>query len=146
LDLSGLTNLHRMANTPDPRDFYRVSKLVLMPSLWWESFGRVAAEAMINAIPVLASRRGALPEILAEAGFLFDVPARYMPEACLVPSAAEVTPWVETILRLWDDPVFFEHERERSLKAAKAWRPERILPQFEAFLGGVARRAKSAPK
>ncbi len=33
LDLSGLTNLHRMANTPDPRDFYRVSRAVLMPSL-----------------------------------------------------------------------------------------------------------------
>ena len=36
--LSGesLTNLHRMANTPDPRDFYRVSRVVLMPSLWRE--------------------------------------------------------------------------------------------------------------
>jgi hypothetical protein len=33
LDLSGLTNLDRMANTPDPRDFYRVSRAVLMPSL-----------------------------------------------------------------------------------------------------------------
>ena len=26
VDLSELTNLHRMANTPDPRDFYRVSR------------------------------------------------------------------------------------------------------------------------
>src|SRR5262249_38998593 len=56
-DLSGLTNLSVMANTPDPRDFYRVSRLVLMPSLWQESFGRVAAEALLNGIPVLASRR-----------------------------------------------------------------------------------------
>jgi hypothetical protein len=28
LDLSGLTNLHRMANTPDQRDFHRVSRAV----------------------------------------------------------------------------------------------------------------------
>jgi hypothetical protein len=34
VDLSGLTNLSRMANTPNPREFYRVSRVVLMPSLW----------------------------------------------------------------------------------------------------------------
>jgi glycosyltransferase involved in cell wall biosynthesis len=44
VDLSTLTNLNRMANTPDPRDFYRVSRVVLMPSLWRESLGRVAVE------------------------------------------------------------------------------------------------------
>ena len=74
LDLSSLRNLYRMPNTPDPREFYRVSRLVVMPSLWWESFGRVAAEALLNGIPVLASNRGSLPETLAGAGFLFDGP------------------------------------------------------------------------
>ena len=61
VDLSELTNLHRMANTPDPRDFYRVSRVVLMPSLWRESLGRVPIEAMANGIPVLASDRGRCP-------------------------------------------------------------------------------------
>jgi glycosyltransferase involved in cell wall biosynthesis len=60
VDLSSLTNLNRMANTPDPRDFYRVSRVVLMPSLWRESLGRVAIEAMANGIPFLASDPGAL--------------------------------------------------------------------------------------
>jgi glycosyltransferase involved in cell wall biosynthesis len=41
LDLRGLTNLHGMANTPDPRQFYRVSRAMLMPSLAPETFGRV---------------------------------------------------------------------------------------------------------
>ncbi len=57
VDLSGLTNLNRMANTPDPRDFYRLSRAILLPSLWRESLGRVAIEAMANGIPVLASDR-----------------------------------------------------------------------------------------
>src|SRR5262249_19872291 len=74
LDLSGLSNLHRMANTPDPRDFYRVSRAVLMPSLWRETFGRVAAEALLNGLPVLASDRGALPETLGDAGLVFTLP------------------------------------------------------------------------
>jgi glycosyltransferase involved in cell wall biosynthesis len=139
LDLSGLSNLHFMANTPDPRDFYRVSKVVLMPSLWDETFGRVAAEAFLNGIPVLASRRGALPETLAEAGFLFDVPTRYTPDAGLVPTTEEVAPWVETIIRLWDDAGFHEAESRRCLAAAEAWRPERLLPRFEALFRKVAK-------
>ena len=79
VDLSGLTNLNRMANTPDPRDFYRVSRVVLMPSLWRESLGRVAIEAMANGIPVMASDRGALPETLGDAGFVFTIPDRCTP-------------------------------------------------------------------
>ncbi len=61
VDLSGLANLNRMGNTPDPRDFYLVSRAVLMPSLWRESLGRVAIEAMANGIPVLASDRAPCP-------------------------------------------------------------------------------------
>ena len=133
LDISGLKNLNVMANTPDPRDFYRVSRVVLMPSLWRESFGRVAAEAMINGIPVLASRRGALPEVLGDAGFLLGVPARYTPVSDLVPTADEVSPWVETVIRLWDDAALYEAESGRSLAAAEAWRPERLAEQYDGF-------------
>ena len=140
LDLTGLGNLHIMANTPDPRDFYRVSRLVLMPSLWNESFGLVAAEALANGIPVLGSRRGALPELLEQAGFLFDIPACYTPESCLVPTPEEVAPWVDTITRLWDDAMFYEHERRRCRAAAEVWRPERLGPQYETFFAEVVGR------
>ena len=139
VDLSGVSNLFWMAHTPDPREFYRVSRVVLMPSFWLESFGRVAAEACLNGIPVLASRRGALPETLAEAGFLFDVPERYTPESGLVPTAAEVAPWVETITRLWDAPGLYERESRRCLAAAEAWRPQRLLPRYQEFFRRVAR-------
>jgi glycosyltransferase involved in cell wall biosynthesis len=144
LDLSGLRNLHRLANTPDPREFYAVSRAVLMPSLWDKSFGRVAAEALANGIPVLASRRGALPETLQGAGFLFDIPARYTPEARLLPSAEEVGPWVDTLGRLWDDADWCQAQRRRCLAAAEAWRPERLAPLYEAFFRGVLRRGTSA--
>jgi glycosyltransferase involved in cell wall biosynthesis len=112
LDLSGLTNLRRMAHTPDPRAFYRVSRAVLMPSLWQESFGRVAAEALINGIPVLASSRGALPDTLGQAGFVFDIPALYTPTSRIVPSAAEVKPWLVQLERLWDDDAWYAAQRQ----------------------------------
>jgi glycosyltransferase involved in cell wall biosynthesis len=137
LDIGGLGNVFVMANTFDPRDFYQVSRVVLMPSLWRESFARVAAEALINGIPVLASSRGGLPETLEHAGFLFDVPEQYTPQTRLVPSAEEMAPWIDTIIRLWDDAAFYEQERRRCLAAAEAWRPERLLPRFEEFFYGV---------
>ena len=80
MDLARLPNVTIRPNAADPRTFYAVSKLLLVPSLWNESFGLVAAEAMLNGIPVLASNRGALPETIGDAGFLFDIPARYTPE------------------------------------------------------------------
>jgi glycosyltransferase involved in cell wall biosynthesis len=133
LDLGGLRNLYRMANTPDPRQFYRLSRVVLMPSLWQEAFGRVAVEALLNGIPVLASRRGGLPEALNGAGFLFDIPEAYTPLSRRAPTAAEVAPWVEVIERLYDDATFYAAESARCRRAAEAWRPERLLARFEEF-------------
>ncbi|HLJ92916.1 MAG TPA: glycosyltransferase [Gemmataceae bacterium] len=140
IDIERLGNVFVMPNTPDPRDFYQVSRMVLMPSLWRESFARVAAEAMMNGIPILASSRGGLPETLEHAGFLFDVPEKYTPDSRLVPSAEEMAPWIDTIIRLWDDATLYEQERRRCLAAAEAWRPERLLPRFEEFFAEVLRR------
>ena len=61
VDLSSLTNLNRMANTPDPRDFYRISRVVLVPSLT-ENAASVAREALANGIPVLASQAPPWPD------------------------------------------------------------------------------------
>jgi glycosyltransferase involved in cell wall biosynthesis len=97
----------------------------------------VAAESLINGIPVLASNRGGLPETLSEAGFLFEIPSQYTPQTRLVRSAEQVAPWIETIIRLWDDEEFYQQERRRCLAAAEAWRPERLLPRFEEFFGRV---------
>jgi len=135
LDLSGLANIDRMPNTPDPRHFYRVSRALLMPSLWAEAFGRVAVEAAVSGIPTLASNRGGLPEALSGAGFLFDIPAQYTPDGRRAPTSEEVAPWLEVIERLWDDETFYRQESERSRTAAQAWWPERMLPQFEELFG-----------
>ena len=139
VDLSGLTNLNRMANTPDPRDFYGVSRAVLMPSLWRESLGRVPIEAMANGIPVLASDRGALPETLGDAGFVFTIPERCTPSSGVVPTAQEVAPWVAVIERLWDDPGFEAEHRRRAQAEARRWDGERLAEQFEQFFLSACR-------
>ena len=46
----------------DISKIYFEAKIVLVPSIWLEAFGRVAREAYISGIPVLASEVGGLPE------------------------------------------------------------------------------------
>ena len=50
------------------------AKLLVMPSLWYETFGRVIIEAFSRGTPVLASRLGAMSEIVTdgETGVLFE--------------------------------------------------------------------------
>lgn len=44
--------------TYEVKDIYKLTGVLLAPSLWYESWGRVATEAVMNGIPVLASSRG----------------------------------------------------------------------------------------
>ncbi|MDR3623059.1 MAG: glycosyltransferase [Paludisphaera borealis] len=138
IDLSEVTSLHRMANTPDPRDFYRATRALLVPSVWIENGALVAREAMANGIPVLASDRGGLPETLGDSGFVFNLPARCTPESGCVPTADEVAPWIAAIERLWDDPAWETKHSALALAAAEAWSPERLTDRYLEFFGRLA--------
>ncbi len=93
---------------------------------------------MINGIPVLASNRGALPEIVGNGGELFDIPAQYTPETRTIPTADEIQPWVERIIELWDDPVAYVEAGRRAHARAQTWRPEHIGPQYQEFFSNVS--------
>ena len=58
----------------DPGNIYERINYLLCPSKWDEPFGRVVVEANSYGIPVIASMRGGLTEIVHEGinGFLFD--------------------------------------------------------------------------
>jgi len=56
------------------RAFYENSRVVVVPSVWFEQFPMVILEAMALGLPVVASRIGGLPEIVEEGvtGRLFE--------------------------------------------------------------------------
>jgi glycosyltransferase involved in cell wall biosynthesis len=54
----------RFVGRVDSRSFYLTCDVIAVPSLWEEPFGRVIAESLIMGVPVIASDRGAFPEIL----------------------------------------------------------------------------------
>jgi glycosyltransferase involved in cell wall biosynthesis len=64
--------------------FYRGARMLVVPSIWAETFGIVAAESLAHGVPVVASRIGALPDtvlddrtgLLAEPGNVDDLAAK----------------------------------------------------------------------
>ncbi len=56
---------------PQKRQLYEGALALLIPSLH-EGFGLTALEAMTAGVPVIASRRGSLPEVLGDAALFVD--------------------------------------------------------------------------
>ncbi len=48
------------------------ASIIVIPSLWQEPFGLVAAEAMSNGIAIIASKVGGIPEIVKNNGVLIE--------------------------------------------------------------------------
>ena len=50
----------------------KTSSIIVIPSIWEEPFGLVAAEAMSNGISIIASKVGGMPEIIGDNGILIE--------------------------------------------------------------------------
>ena len=57
-------------------EFYAIADVFVCPSVWNEPFGRVNLEAMASGVPVVATRRGGIPEVVRHGvtGYLVDHP------------------------------------------------------------------------
>ena len=64
IDFSKYPQIMAAPPVPTPADYFALTRILVVPSVWEEPFGRVAAEAMINAIPPLVSNRGSLPHVV----------------------------------------------------------------------------------
>ena len=133
LELRTHGTVHFMAHTADPRDFWGVTKVCLLPSVWWENQPLVAVEAMVNGIPVIGSDRGGIPETLGNAGIVLPIPDRITQATRLLPTAEEVEPWVQAVIRLWDDADFYQEHRRRALREAMRWDPSVVGPRYVEF-------------
>jgi glycosyltransferase involved in cell wall biosynthesis len=132
--LASLANVTFVPRTRDMRALYGKARIVLAPSQYDEAFGRIAAEAHISGIPVLASRRGGLPEAVGPGGVLLD-------------SNAPAEIWASALKRLWTDAAQYRRLSEAALAYSR--RPEldaeRQLDSFiEVIEAAIASRNSSA--
>ena len=119
--------------TVPPRSLFEKIDVLAVPSLWHEPFGRVAIEAMAWGLPVIASRRGGLPEIVQPGvnGWLFE---------------PDETDSLARFLRSLN-PETCRFMRPACLERSRAFLPEVITAQYEKLYGRVLlhRQAQSRP-
>lgn len=103
-----LGNVQWLEPTDDMRAVYARCRLLLMPSVWEESFGRTVVEAQLNGLPVLASNRGALPANVGAGGLTVD-------------PHAPVQAWAQSLRRLLaEHDAFSAAARKQALGHAAA--------------------------
>jgi glycosyltransferase involved in cell wall biosynthesis len=103
---------------------YAGAAVYVSPSLE-EGFGSTVLEAMACGAPVAVSNRAALPEVVADAGLLFD-PEREHEMAA-------------TLARVLSDPSLAADLRRRALARAELFTPERTSERVLDVLQAVAR-------
>jgi glycosyltransferase involved in cell wall biosynthesis len=118
-----LGNVTIYARTPDMRAHYGRARVVMVPSRWAETWGRVASEAHYSGIPVIATSIGGLVEAVGPGGILMD------PEA----GADE---WTHALSGLWHDQARYEDAAAAALRYAGRREIDRSvqIDQIEAVL------------
>jgi glycosyltransferase involved in cell wall biosynthesis len=144
--LAARSNVSLLRNRKNIDEVLKDTRILLMPSLWFEGFGLIVVEAMLRGIPVLASNAGGLVE--AKLGTRFVIPVRSieryeaafddqrLPRAVL--PEQDLSPWTAALEAFASDHDLYEREsaasREAALKFVSALRPS----ELEEFLFGLA--------
>jgi glycosyltransferase involved in cell wall biosynthesis len=122
----------------------RRTRLLVVPSLWDETFGFACVDAMLRGIPVLASAVGGLTEAKLDVPYLlpvcriesYDAAAdRARPVPVIPPQ--DTAPWRDAVRRLLDYPAHRADVAERSRAAAVSFvqsLDEGALEQYLASL------------
>lgn len=111
--LQDFPNVFMLDPQKDMRPIYAVTSVLVVPSLWFEAWGRVATEAIYNNIPVLCSTSGGLPEAYAGGGISLDVPEHCKRDYGSLPTDEEIVPWVDALKTL------LTHKFDRKIEAAR---------------------------
>jgi len=144
--LAAHANISALPNCRDITQFLGCTRVLLMPSLWFEGFGLAVVEAMLHGIPVIASDAGGLVE--AKMGTPFVAPVRpierYQPlfdEYALpkpVIEPVDLGPWTNALHDLLTDRALYEEVSAASEDAALRFAGSLDAGHMQAYLESLA--------
>lgn len=118
----------------DMRPVYGITKALIAPSLWFESWGRVTSEAVFNNIPVLCSTSGGLPEAMGGCGLALEAPEHCRNDFYSLPTEEEIRPWIDGLKQILQ-----QDYTEKFKKAQQELSPERTTRRFLEAIHGLLR-------
>ena len=140
---SKLSNIVRVGLQQDMGRVFGMTRILLMPSLWHESGGRAAIEALSLGIPVISTNHGGFPETLGNAAIRLDVGPELRDNPKLIPDEAAARPWIEALTKLMTDQKFYQERQRLSLEQWKTHDPDlRMSAIIERMQMVVARKQK----
>jgi glycosyltransferase involved in cell wall biosynthesis len=140
--LAVCSNVELLRNAKNIDQVLKDTRILLVPSLWFEGFGLIVIEAMLRGIPVMASDSGGLPEAKLGTGFVIPVwpIERYeaafddqgLPRAVL--PKQDLAPWESALEALSSDRDLYLRESNAAREAAGKFVTGLRPAQLEEFL------------
>jgi glycosyltransferase involved in cell wall biosynthesis len=140
--LDRLPNVRFLPNARNIDDVLAGTRVLLMPSLWYEGFGLIVMENMLRGIPVIASDSGGLKEAKSGTGYVIPVRTveRYqpvfdehgMPKPVVHENDAQ--PWLDALHELLHDRAAYDHESKTSREVALRFVAGLDAGQLEKYL------------
>jgi glycosyltransferase involved in cell wall biosynthesis len=151
--LERLPNVKFLPNAPDIDDVLAGTRILLMPSLWYEGFGLIVMENMLRGIPVVASDSGGLKEAKSGTGYVIPVHTieRYqpvfdehgMPKPVVAENSAD--PWIAALEELLTDRAAYERESQISRDAAQRFVASLDAADMERYLTSLRPQVSTVP-
>jgi len=113
-------NIEYIPWTNNMKKIYAKTKILLVPSIMPESFGRITVEAMCNGIPCIVSNIGALPEDVNAVGLT-------------IKNMFDIDSWIEGIEK-FDDDEFYKKMSKKVLKHAEKFDFKTQYKKFEKIV------------
>ena len=110
-----IPNIEYRRRVSDMRSIYRQTRVLLVPSQWAESWGRVVTESHFSSIPVLASHIGGLPESVGCGGML-------------LPPSEPASIWAEALRELYAPDMHARVSRLARDQSETYWEKAQSLP------------------
>ena len=125
-DLKICSHVLFIGKVRDTSPVLKISDLFLLPSET-ESFGLAALEAMAQAVPVVSSNTGGIPEVNCNgfSGFLSDV--------------GNVDEMAENAWKILNDETVLRQFKHNAWEQAKKFKIENVLPKYEQLYESLIR-------